>query len=158
MVLRRQSLLVYISSLTLSNHLHLGLPLFLLPCTFISIALLPTYYSSLLITCPHHFNLLSWTLFAIPPTFIVPLILSILMQLRNSANPSLHSHFCDLQFIFLCFLQCPCLCPFNVVYVSTPYCTCYILYIIITTCITDAGILRETCRRHRVRSTKRGLG
>ena len=31
-----------ISSFTLSNHLLLGLPLFLLPCTFISIALLPT--------------------------------------------------------------------------------------------------------------------
>ena len=31
-----------ISSLTLSNQLLLGLPLFLLPCTFVSIALLPT--------------------------------------------------------------------------------------------------------------------
>ena len=30
------------SSFTLSNHLLLGLPLFLLPCTFITIALLPT--------------------------------------------------------------------------------------------------------------------
>ena len=32
----------FISSFTLSNHLLLYLPLFLLPCTFISIALLPT--------------------------------------------------------------------------------------------------------------------
>ena len=32
----------FMSSFTLSNHLLLGLPLFLLPCTFITIALLPT--------------------------------------------------------------------------------------------------------------------
>ena len=47
-----------ISSFTLSNHLLLGRPLFLLPCAFITIALLPTQCSSLLITCPYHFNLL----------------------------------------------------------------------------------------------------
>ena len=46
------------SSFTLSNHLLLGLPLFLLSCTFITIALLPTQCSSLLITCPYHFNLI----------------------------------------------------------------------------------------------------
>ena len=46
------------SSFTLSNHLLLCLPLFLLPYTFITIALLPTQCSSLLITCPYHFNLL----------------------------------------------------------------------------------------------------
>ena len=54
-----------IPSLTLSMHLLLGLPLFLLPCTFISIALLPTQCSFLLIRCPCHFNLLSWTLFVL---------------------------------------------------------------------------------------------
>ena len=80
------------SSIALSNHFLLGLPLFLLPCTFISIALLPTQCSCLLITCPYHFNLLSWTSFVISPTFVVPLILSflILFQLRNSAHPSYH--------------------------------------------------------------------
>ena len=36
--------------------------------------------------------------------------------------------------------------------------TYFTLFTYITACITDAGILRETCRRHRVRSTKRGLG
>ena len=63
------------SSFTLSNHLLLGLPLLLLPCTFITIALLPTQCSSLRITCPYHFNLLSCTFFVISPTFVVPLIL-----------------------------------------------------------------------------------
>ena len=52
-----------ISSLTLSNLL--GLPLFLLPRTFISIALLPTQCTYVLIKCPHHYNTISLTLFAI---------------------------------------------------------------------------------------------
>ena len=43
----------------LSNHLRFGLPLLLFPGT--SITLLPTYSSSLLDTCPYHFNLLSCT-------------------------------------------------------------------------------------------------
>ena len=78
-----------ISSFTLTNHLLLGLPLFLLPCTFITIALLPTQCSSLLITCPYHFDLLSWTFFVIPYTFVVPLILSFLI-LSSFVTP--HSH------------------------------------------------------------------
>ena len=32
------------------------------------------------------------------------------VQIRNSAHTSQHSHFCDLQFIFLRHLQCPYLC------------------------------------------------
>ena len=70
-----------ISSFTLSNHLLLGLPLFILICTFISIALLPTCNECFyfLITCPYHFNLLSFTLFVISLTFVVPLILSFLI-------------------------------------------------------------------------------
>ena len=67
------------SSFTLFNHLLLGLLLFLLPCTFISITLVPTQCSSLLITCPYHFNLLYWAFFAISPTSVVPLILSFLI-------------------------------------------------------------------------------
>ena len=39
-----------ISSFTQSIHLFFGLPLLLLPCTYIPIALFPTYFSSLLIT------------------------------------------------------------------------------------------------------------
>ena len=79
-----------ISSFTLSNHLLLGHPLFLLPKTFISIALLPTGCSSLLITCPYDFNFLSWTFFAInSPTFVAPLILSFLIV---SSFVTLHIH------------------------------------------------------------------
>ena len=77
------------SSFTLSNHLLLGLPLFLLPCTFITIALLPSSCSSLLITCPCHFNLLSCIFFVISPTFVVPLILSFLI-LFSFEPPHIH--------------------------------------------------------------------
>ena len=78
-----------ISSFTLSNHLLLGRPLFLLPCTFITIALLPTQCSSLLITCPYHFNLLSCTFFVISSTFVVPLIPSFLI-LSSFVTPHIH--------------------------------------------------------------------
>ena len=44
--------------LMLSNHLRFGLPLLLFPGSSIPITLLPTYSSSLLNTCPYHFNLL----------------------------------------------------------------------------------------------------
>ena len=52
----------------------------------------PTYRPSahsLLITCPYHFNLLSWTSFAISPTFAVRLILSFLIL---SSFVILHIH------------------------------------------------------------------
>ena len=75
------------SSFTLSNHLLLGLPLFLLPCTFITIALLPTQCSSLRITCPYHFNLLSCTLFVTSPTFVVILILTFLIFNAHVSAP-----------------------------------------------------------------------
>ena len=56
---------------------------------------------------------LSWSVFAISATFIVPLILSFIIL---SSFVTLHVHhsipiFCYLQFHFLCLLQCPCLCP-----------------------------------------------
>ena len=54
-----------ISSLPLSNHLLLGL--ILLPRASVSIVLLPSQCLSLLhITCPYHFNHLSWTFLDIP--------------------------------------------------------------------------------------------
>ena len=67
------------SFLMLSIHLLFGLPLLLFPGTSIAITLLPTYSSSLLSTCPYHFNLLSCTFLDISPTFVVPLILSFLI-------------------------------------------------------------------------------
>ena len=62
-----------------SIHLRFGLHLLLFPGTSIPVALLPTYSSSLLNTCPYHFNLLSCTFLDISPTFVVPLILSFLI-------------------------------------------------------------------------------
>ena len=80
-----------ISSFTLSNHLHLVHPLFLIPCTFISIAPFLHRPSAhyLLITCPYYFNLLSWTSCAISPTFVVHHILSFLIL---SSIVTLHIH------------------------------------------------------------------
>ena len=67
------------SFLMLSNHLRFGLPLLLFPGTSIPITLFPTYSSSLLETCPYHFNLLSCIFLDVSPTFVVTLILSFLI-------------------------------------------------------------------------------
>ncbi len=89
------------SFLMLSNHLRFSLPLLLFPCTFIT--LLPTYYSSLLNTCPYHFNLLSCIFLDISPTFAVPLILSSLV------TPLIHLNILisATSNYFSCFLHCP---------------------------------------------------
>ena len=63
-----------------SINLRFGLPLLLFPGTSIPITLLPTYSSSLLNTCPYHFNLLSCTFLDISPTVVVPLIISFLIS------------------------------------------------------------------------------
>ena len=96
------------SFLMLSNHLHFGLPLLLFPGTSIPISLLPTYLSSLLNTCPYHFNLLSCTFLDISPTFVVPLILSFLIM-SSLVTPLIHPNFHHIQLLLLCFLHCPCL-------------------------------------------------
>ena len=54
------------SFLMLSNHLRFGLPLLLFPGTTITIS---PIYSSLLNTCPYHFNPLSCAFLDISPTF-----------------------------------------------------------------------------------------
>ena len=77
------------SILKLSNHLRFGLPLLLFTGTSIAITLLPTYSSSLLNTCPYHFNLHSCTFLDISPTFVVPLILSFLI-LSSFVTPLVH--------------------------------------------------------------------
>ena len=51
--------------------------------------LLAKYSSSLLNTCPCHFNLLSCTFLYISPTFVVPLILSLLI-LSSLVTPLIH--------------------------------------------------------------------
>ena len=72
-----------------SIHLRVGLPLLLFPGTSIAITLLPTYSSSLLSTCPYHFNLLSCTFLYISPIFVVTLILSFLI-LSSLVTPLIH--------------------------------------------------------------------
>ena len=80
------------SSFTQSAHLFFGLPLLLLPCTSIPIALFPTYSSPLLITYPYHRILRSWTFFEVSPTFVLPLILSYII-LSNLVTPHIHRNF-----------------------------------------------------------------
>ena len=77
--------------LTLSNRLLLGLPLFHLPCAYISIVILPTQCSSLLIICPYQFRILSWTSIAISPTFGASIPYSFIpypVELCNFVYPS----------------------------------------------------------------------
>ena len=57
--------------------------------TSIPITILPTYSSSLLNTCPYHFNLLCCTFLDISPTFVVPLIISFII-LSSLVTPLIH--------------------------------------------------------------------
>ena len=77
------------SFLVLSSHLRFGLPLLLFPGTSIPVTLLPMYSSSLLETCPYHFNLLSCTFLDISLTSVFPLILSFLI-LSILVTPLIH--------------------------------------------------------------------
>ena len=72
-----------------SIHLRFGLPLLPFPGTSIPVTLLPTYSSSLLNTCPYHYNLLSCTFLDISPTFVVSLILSFVI-LSSLVTPLIH--------------------------------------------------------------------
>ena len=78
------------SFLMLSNHFRFGLHLLLFPGTSIFITLLPTHSSSLLNTCPYHFNLLSCIFLDISHTSVVPLIVSFLIILSNLVTPIIH--------------------------------------------------------------------
>ena len=118
-----QSLLSQIVFRTV-RHLFFGLPL-LLPCTSILIALFPTYSSSLLITCPYHRILRSWTFFEISPTFVVPPIFSFLI-LSNLVTPHIHRNlFISATSIFFS-------CAFFTAHVSAPY---TILLVLLSSCI-----------------------
>ena len=71
-----------ISSFTLSNHLFLGLPLFLLPCTFNSYVVLLCSYHMLIPLQPPFLDFLCDFPHFRSPSF------SYLVQLRHSAHPS----------------------------------------------------------------------
>ena len=103
------------SSLMLSNHLRFGHSLLLFPGTSIAITLLPTYSSSLLKTCPYHFNLLSCTFFDITPTFVAPLMLSFLI-LSSLVTPLIHLNILISATSNLIFC-----CAFFTAQVSAPY-------------------------------------
>ena len=102
------------SSFTQSARLFFGLPLLQLPCTSIPITLFPTYSSSLLITCPYHRILRSWTFFEISPTSVLPLIFSFLIL---SLLVTAHIHRNILISATSIFLSC----AFFTAHVSAPY-------------------------------------
>ena len=99
-----------ISSFTQSTHLFFGLPLLLLPCISIPITLFPTYSSSLLITCPYHRILHSWTFFEI----VLPLIFSFLI-LSLLVTPHIHRNI--LIYTTSIFFSC----AFFTFHVSAPF-------------------------------------
>ena len=81
--------------LMLSTHLHFSHN-FLLFCTSITSTLLPTYSSSLLMTCSYHFNLLSCTFVDISSTFVVRVIFR-----ASKVKPSFVTHSTSSQVIVL---------------------------------------------------------
>ena len=126
----------------LSNHLRFGLPLLLFPGTSIAITLLPTYSSSLLNTCPYHFNLLSCTFLDISPTFVVPLILSFLI-LSSLVTPLIHLN------ILISATSNFFSCAFFTAQVSAPYIIAGLTTVLYTFPLTLKRILRS----HRIPDT-----
>ena len=77
------------SFLMLSNHFRFDLTVLLFPGNPITTTLLPTYSSSLLNTCLHHFNLFSCTFLDISHTFVDLLNLPFPI-LSSSVTPLIH--------------------------------------------------------------------
>ena len=71
----------------------------------------PAYYSSLLNTCPYHFNLYFPALFGYFVDFRCPSnsFIPNAVHLGDSTHPSYHPHFRHIQLLLLSFLHCPCL-------------------------------------------------
>ena len=103
------SLFSLITSLLLSNHLLLCLPIFLLPYSSIPISLLPTLSSSLLTACPYHFNnLLRFPLLSCPPdSFISYPIRFVTLQIYRIIRISVTSDLFS--------------CAFFIAHVAAPY-------------------------------------
>ena len=130
------------SFLMLSSHSRFGLPLLLFPGTAISITRLPTYSSSLLNTCPHHFNLLSSTFLVISPTFVVHLIISFLI-LSSLVTPLIHLN------ILISATSNFFSCAFFTAHVSAPYIIAGLTTVMYTFPLTLKLILRS----HRIPDT-----
>ena len=126
----------------LSNHLRFGLPLLLFPGTSIVTTILPTYSSSLLNTCPYHFNLLSCTFLDISPTFVVPLILSFLI-LSILVTPLIHLN------ILISATSNFFSCAFFTAHVSAPYIIAGLTTVLYTYPLT----LKLSLRSHRIPDT-----
>ena len=127
------------SFLMLSIHLRFGLPLLLFPGTSIPDTLFPTYSSSLLETCPYHFNLLSCSFLDISPTFVVPLILSFLI-LSILVTPLIHLN------ILISATSNFFSCAFFTAHVSAPYIIAGLTTVLYTFPLT----LRLILRSHRI--------
>ena len=109
------------------------LPLFLFPGNFISITLLPTYFWSLLMTCPYHLSLPSLIFILNRSTLTIPLMCSFLI-FYFLITPYQTSTFSSLQPPFLLFvsLSPP---PFQVhtpLLVSPRNCTLFLLLLLVT--------------------------
>ena len=122
------------SFLMLSNHSHFCLHLILFPG--IPITLVPTHSSSLLNTCPYHFNLLSCTFLDISPTFVVPLILSFLI-LSSLVTSLIHLN------ILISATSNFFSCAFFIAHVSAPYIIASLTTVLYTFPLTLKPILRS---------------
>ena len=80
------------SFLMLSNHLRVGLSLLLFPGTSTPITLFPTYSSSLLETCPYHFNLLSCTFLDVSAPYTIAGLTTVLYNFPLTLKLILQSH------------------------------------------------------------------
>ena len=120
----------------LSIHLLFGFTLLLFPCTSIAITLLPTHSSSLISTCPYHFNLLSCTFLDISPTFVVPIILSFLI-LSSLVTPLIH------LIILISATSNFFYCAFFTAQVSAPYIIAGLTTVLYTFPLTPKRILRS---------------
>ena len=124
------------SFLMLSNYLRFGLPPLLFPGTSITITLLTTYSSSLLNTCPYHFNLLYCTFLEMSATFVVPLILSFLI-LSSLVTPFIHLN------ILISATSNFSSCAFSIAHVSAPYIIAGLTTVLCTFSLTLKRILRS---------------
>ena len=95
--------------------------------------------SFLLITCRNHFDLLSWSFFAISPTFLVPLILSFLI-LSSFLTPHMHHSIRISVTSNLLF------CAFSNTHVSAPYTSATtVMYTFPIKSVADISYLVSPC-------------
>ena len=122
------------SLLHTSVHLVFGLPLFLFPGIAFVITLLTTWSSSILITCPYHFSLLSVIFLDACTTFVVPRMCSFLV-LSFLVTPHIHLS------ILISFTSILDSCRLVVAHVSAPYSITGLTTVLYTFPFSFTGIL-----------------